>query len=246
MRYALYHQLRLPSSNIFTRSTPVKYTTWVDDMFMGIPFLVQASLYTKDKPLSNKLLDDAANQIIGFNHEVFDESIGLYSHAHTVGSKVKLPHWSRANGWGIWATTEVLMNLPRTHKNYNTILNDYKKHVASLSKLQDSTGLWHNVLDEKNSTLEVSGSAIFALTIARGIRLGWLNKEDYLPIVNKAWEGIKSCIESDGTVHNICMGTMSSEDVHYYMNRPYFDNDTHGLFAVLFACMEIEKLNNKN
>jgi hypothetical protein len=35
---------------------------------------------------------------------------------------------------------------------------------------------------------------------------------------------------------------MCSEDVNYYINRPFFDNDTHGLFAVLFACIEMEKL----
>jgi rhamnogalacturonyl hydrolase YesR len=244
MQYALYSQLRLPSSNIFTRSTPQKYTTWVDDMFMGIPFLVQASLYSKDISQRNQFLQDAANQIIGFNHEVFDESVGLYSHAHTVGATNKLPHWSRANGWGIWATTEVLMNLPKTDKRYQEILKSYQKHTAALKSLQDSSGLWLNVLDVKTAPIEVSGSAIFAMAIARGIRLGWLNKQEYMPVVMKAWEGIKSCIEQDGTVHNICMGTMCSEDVNYYLNRPFYDNDTHGLFAVLFACIEIDKLNN--
>lgn len=244
MQYALHTQLRLPSSNIFTRASPVKYTTWVDDMFMGIPFLVQASLYSKDSILKDKFLEDAASQIIGFNHEVFDESVGLYSHAYVEGSKVRLPHWSRANGWGIWATTEVLMNLPKSAHKYQDILKYYQKHTAALKTLQDSTGLWHNVLDVKTSPLEVSGSAIFAMAIARGIRLGWLNRDEYLPIVIKAWKGIKSCIDQDGTVHNICMGTMCSEDVNYYINRPFYDNDTHGLFAVLFACIEIDKLNN--
>jgi hypothetical protein len=242
MQYALYNQLRLPSSNIYTRSTPEKYTTWVDDMFMGIPFLVQSASYTKDPVLQKKFLNDAASQIIGFNNELFDESVGLYSHAYTSGSNKKLPHWSRANGWGLWATTEVLMHLPKKDKLYPNILKHFRKHIAALSALQDSSGLWHNVLDYKNSPLEVSGSAIFTMAIARGIRLGWLNKKEYLPVIQKAWAGIKTTIEKDGTVHKICMGTMCSEDVNYYMNRPYYDNDTHGLFAVLFACIELEML----
>ena len=33
----------------YTRDTPEKYTVWVDDMFMGIPFLIQAGLYS-DSP----------------------------------------------------------------------------------------------------------------------------------------------------------------------------------------------------
>ena len=245
MSYALHGQLRLPGSNIFTRSTPIKYTTWVDDMFMGIPFLVQASLYSKDISLHNKFMDDAANQIIGFNKKVFDESAGLYSHAYTEGSRAKLPHWSRANGWGLWATTEVLMNLPATDKRFPVILKYFKQHISALASLQDTSGLWFNVLDYKQSPLEVSGSAIFTMAISRGIRFGWLDKTTYLPVVKNAWKGIKKCIEADGTVHNICMGTMCSEDVNYYFTRPFYDNDTHGLFAVLFACLEIEKLNTQ-
>jgi hypothetical protein len=48
MCYARDGQVRLPGYGIFTRTTPVEYTTWVDDMFMGIPFLVQASQYCSD------------------------------------------------------------------------------------------------------------------------------------------------------------------------------------------------------
>jgi unsaturated rhamnogalacturonyl hydrolase len=242
MNYALYTQLRLPSSNIFVRTTPEKYTTWVDDMFMGIPFLVQASLYVKEPSLRNKFMDDAANQVVGFNREVFDETANLFSHARYSGSTVKLPHWSRANGWGIWATTEVLMNLPVTDARYKIILQQYQKHVKALAKLQDKSGFWFNVLDRNDSQKEVSGTAIFTMAMARGIRLGWLDEKTYLPVVQKGWAALKTQIEKDGTVHNICMGTMCSEEVNYYMNRPFYDNDTHGLFAVLFASMEVGKL----
>jgi rhamnogalacturonyl hydrolase YesR len=72
--------------------------------------------------------------------------------------------------------------------------------------------------------------------------MGWLDTKTYMPVLNKAWKAITTEIENNGTVHSICMGTMCSEDVNYYINRPFFDNDTHGLFAVLFACIEMEKL----
>jgi len=81
MHYASKEQIRFPGSGIFTRTTPTKYTTWVDDMFMGIPFLVQASMYASDKSQKKAFLDDAANQVIGFNQQVFDASANLYVHA---------------------------------------------------------------------------------------------------------------------------------------------------------------------
>ena len=35
---------------------------------------------------------------------------------------------------------------------------------------------------------------------------------------------------------------MCTEDEEYYVNRPFYDNDTHGLFAVLFAAVELAPL----
>jgi hypothetical protein len=53
---------------------------------------------------------------------------------------------------------------------------------------------------------------------------------------------LEAQIDPDGTVHGICMGTMCTEDVNYYIKRPFYDNDTHGLFAVLFAGIEMQRL----
>jgi hypothetical protein len=36
---------------------------------------------------------------------------------------------------------------------------------------------------------------------------------------------------------------MCSDDVNYYLNRPFYDNDTHGLFAVVFAGIEVSNMN---
>ena len=245
IRYAEEGQLRMPGSNIFTRLSPEKYTTWVDDMFMGIPFLIQASLYTDNPILKKKLQDDAANQVLNFNKEVWDSAAHLYCHAKYSNKDVKLPHWSRANGWGIWATSEVLLHLPKSHPKYKAILQHYREHVEAIVKYQNENGFWYNVIDRKDSKEEVSGTAIFTMAIARGISNGWLDSGTYKSKVLKAWDAIKSRIDLDGTVHDICMGSMCSEDVNYYINRPYYDNDTHGLFAVLFAGMEVNNLVSK-
>ena len=245
IKYALDGQLRMPGSNIYTRLSPEKYTTWVDDMFMGIPFLVQASLYTNDALLKKRLLDDAANQVLNFNTQVWDSTAHLYCHAKYSNKNAKLPHWSRANGWGIWATSEVLLNLPKNHPKYKAILQHYREHIAAIAKYQNVNGFWYNVIDREDSKEEVSGSAIFTMAIARGVTNGWLDEATYKNVVRKGWNAIKTKIDTDGTVHDICMGTMCSEDVNYYINRPYYDNDTHGLFAVLFAGLEVNNMFKK-
>jgi unsaturated rhamnogalacturonyl hydrolase len=235
----------MPGQSLYTRTTPEKFTTWVDDMFMGIPFLVQASQYAKDKESRDFFINDAAKQVLEFKKQVWDPDAKLYVHAKYAQRDVKLPHWSRANGWAIWAMSDVLMYLPKSHKSYNEILNQFQIHVESLARYQNVRGFWPNLLDYSTSKDEVSGTAIFTMAIARGVRHGWLNKKIYEPIALKGWNALKSQIDPDGTVHNICMGTMCSEDPTYYLERPFFDNDTHGLFAVLFAALEVDKMINK-
>jgi len=114
--------------------------------------------------------------------------------------------------------------------------------VYSLIKYQSPDGFWHNVIDRSDSPKEVSGTAIFTMGIARGIRYGWLDKKKFIPIALKGWDAVASEIEDDGTVHKICIGTMCTEDVNYYMNRPFFDDDTHGSFAVIFAGIEVQRM----
>ncbi len=242
LQYARDEQVRLPGYGIYTRTTPVKFTTWVDDMFMGIPFLVQAALYAATPEERKAFLDDAASQTLAFNSQVWDEEAQLYMHARYFGQDVKLPHWSRCNGWAAWTMSDVLAALPDDHPDFPTILAQFRTHIESLRRLQDPSGFWLNVLDRPDSAKEVSGTAIFAMAIARGIRHGWLDAAVYRPVVLNAWKALETEIEPDGTVHGICVGTMCSEDVEYYVQRPFYDNDTHGLFAVIFAGVEVHKL----
>ena len=243
MKYAKEEQIRFDGTNVFTRTTPEKYTTWVDDMFMGIPFLVQASNYVKNPEDKAFFINDAAKQVLAFRKHVWDNDAKLYMHAnYSFRPKTKLPYWSRANGWGIWATSEVLKCLPKSNPYYKPILEHYRTHVKSLVKLQAANGFWYNVLNRPDSKEEVSGTAIFTLAIARGVAYGWLDRKTYEPVVLKAWSAIKSEVEPDGTVHKICMGTYCSEDVNYYINRPFYDDDTHGVFAVLFAGIEVDRM----
>ena len=165
-------------------------------------------------------------------------------HARYSNSSVKLPHWSRCNGWATWAMSEVLLNLRKDHPKYAVILAHFRRHVDSLLRFQDASGFWFNVLDRPDSPKEVSGTAIFTMGIARGVKNGWLQGTKYQQAALKGWEALQTRIDTDGTVYDICVGTMCSEDVEFYVQRPFYDNDTHGLFAVLFAGIEVHNMLN--
>ena len=247
LEYARHGQVRSEGMTNYTRETPEKFTTWVDDMFMGIPFLMQAGLNMDSQQKRREFFDDAASQVLDFHKHLWDKDAKLYMHAnYSSRPEVKLPHWSRANGWAIWAMSEVLMYLPKSHPKYKAILKLYREHVSSLAKYQDKSGFWFNVIDCPDSPAEVSGTAIFTMAIARGITHGWLNERKYYPVVMKGWDAVSSEVEVDGTVHKICVGTMCSENVNYYINRPFYDDDTHGSFAVIFAGIEVQRMIQSN
>ena len=243
-QYVVKEQVRLPDGT-FTRNTPHQYTTWTDDMYMGIPFLVYSSLLTKDAAEKKSLMEDAVNQIFTFNKQVWDAGHNLYRQAQYSDIKIKIPFWSRANGWGLWAVTEVLAHLPKNHPKYKEVLAHYRTHINTLIRHQDSTGFWHNLIDYPDTFLETSGTAIFTMAIARGINNGWLDRKKYLPAALKGWKAIESVVDNDGTLHGTCIGTNMSENVRDYYTRPVADDDTHGILPVLFAGIEMDKLINK-
>ena len=156
-----------------------------------------------------------------------------------------MPFWSRGNGWALWAVSNILEVMPAKHPLYRKLMAHYRRHLDSLIALQDESGLWHNVLDMPSSYLETSGTAIFALCIARGVRLGWLNAKRYAPVARKAWAGIETMIDKDYMVHGITVGTNCTTDVSYYTERPTALNDCHGLFPVISAAVEMDKMERK-
>lgn len=243
--YLDHVQTRTPEGN-FNRINPVKYTVWVDDMYMSLPFLVQSARLSDNPEEKRKRLTEAAEMVFAFNKYVYHPEAGLYQHAQFTGQPAKLPFWSRGNGWALWAVTNILSELPEKHPLYKKLLKHYRQHVEGVVAWQDKSGLWHNVLDVPESYLETSGTAIFTLCIARGIRKGWLDGKKYTPVVEKGWAGIETMIDDQYQVHGITVGTNGTTDLAYYLQRPTALNDCHGLFPVIIAAIELDKLRSMN
>lgn len=232
--YVVNEQVRLEDGT-FCRPEPHKMTLWADDLFMSVPYLLRLAKLNNDE----KLYDDAANQVVNFHNYLFDDEVGVYKHAWFDFKKEKSKvHWGRANGWMIWATSEALMNLPKNHEKYETIKNQFQKHVKGLIALQGKSGMWHQVLTHPESFEETSCTAMYILGIARGIKNGWIDKK-YESNIVKAWNALKKNVAADGTVKDICRGTGIGYDLDFYFNRKRFDHDPRGLGSVLTAAAEM-------
>jgi rhamnogalacturonyl hydrolase YesR len=238
-QYIRNGQVRLPDGTL-CRYERMPGTVWADDLFMSAPYLMRMGVVTGDK----QYFDDAAQQVVNFNKYLVETRTGLYRHGWYDAEKRQSPvAWGRANGWVIWATSEILELLPTSHPLRDKIVNIYRDHLKAVVTFQAPSGLWHQVLDRPDSFEETSCTAMFMIGIVRGIRLGILDAS-YVPHVKKAWSGLQTRISEDGIVKDICRGTEMSDDLGYYFKRERFDNDPRGLGAVITACTEMVQFEN--
>lgn len=235
--YVLNKQSRL-SDGTLCRPEPERWTIWADDLFMSVPLLVRMGIITNQ----NKYFDEAAKQIINFNKYLSDPATNLYKHGwfSKTNQQSKI-FWGRANGWVLWAESDALNYLPKDNKYYIEVERIFINQIKGILACQDSSGMWHQVLDDKNSYEETSCTAMFIAASASGITSGILDK-NLSAYVFKAWKALQTKITSDGDVKDICCGTGIGNSKKFYETRRRYDNDPRGLGAVISAGVEVAKL----
>ena len=235
--YVMNDEYRL-ADGTFCRLVPYEMTVWGDDLYMGLSFLTRYAELTGDE----KYFDDAIKQVINFNKYLWDPEKMMYHHGYYADLEYpSLACWGRANGWIIMAQVDLLERLPKDHPKRNFLIGLLRNQIIGLSRDQDISGLWHQLLDFENSFLETSSSAMFTYAIAKAINEGWVDAR-FKQVATKGWDGIASKIRDDGNVEGIVMGTGLGENTHYYLSRETPLNDSHGLGAVFLAGVEVMKL----
>jgi unsaturated rhamnogalacturonyl hydrolase len=237
--YISKKQGRIPGEDILFRPED-RNTLWIDDLYMSCPFLIRRAKQANQP----SLLDDAAKQYVGFAKRQQDTD-GLWFHAAFVNDNRRTAYkWSRANGWTLVTAVEILSVLPEKHPLRPQMLEIFKKHIAAVKKLQRPSGLWPQVIDHPELWDETSSSAMFSYAIARGVRRGWLPKED-LEVAKKAMAGVMKNVAPNGDVLEVSEGTGIGETVEFYRDRRRPVNDHHGPGPVMFAAAELLEIENE-
>ena len=228
-------QFRLADGTL-ARNRPLPASLWLDDLYMSVPCLAQAGKLTGD----NRYFDDAARQILQFSERMFVKERGLFMHGWVQGMQHHpVFPWARANGWAIMATVELLELLPENHPKRAQILEIYRAHAAGLTAAQGHAGLWHQLLDRRESYAETSASAMFVYALARGINRGWLDAKAFGPAVSLGWNAVATKVNAKGQVEGTCVGTGMGWDPMFYMYRPVHVLAAHGYGPVFLAGAEV-------
>lgn len=198
---------------------------WIDDMFMVTAVQLQAYRATGDA----KYLDRAALEMTSYLDKL-QQPNGLFYHAPDVPF-----FWGRGDGWVAAGMAEILRSLPENHPQRARILEGYRRMMASLLKVQDKNGMWHELLDHPGAWPESSCTAMFTFAMITGVKNGWLDSRQYERAARKGWLGVTSYLDANADLREVCVGTGKKNDLQYYLDRPKITGDLHGQAPVLWC-----------
>ncbi len=204
-----------------------------DSVFMGCPILVKAGKLTGE----GKYFDMAVKHY-RFMKKLDARADGLWRH-----SPLDEAAWGRGDAFALLGMALTLVDLPKTHEGYGEMLADYRTLSAALARKQDASGMWRQVVDNPASYLEFSATAMIARAMIVGVRHGWLQKKEYQPRIDRAWNGVKARTSAKGELIDVCESTGAQKSLADYLNRKaILGTDPRGGAMVFLLAVELLNL----
>lgn len=99
----------------------------------------------------------------------------------------------------------LLDELPTDHPTRSFYQQLFVDMTTALIAAQQPDGFWYpSLLDPEHApTPETSGTALFVLGMAQGVRLGILDPAEHWPVIERGWKAIRSAIDADGAVNSV-------------------------------------------
>jgi len=202
-----------------------------DAVFMGCPILAQAGKLTGDVKYF-----DACVRNFRFMQKLCVRKDGIYRH-----SPLDETAWGRGNGFPALGLAWSLSEIPESYAGRPELVEAFQKHLRALKQHQDLTGCWHQVIDRDESYREFTATAMITYAMMRGVRLGILERDEFDPHVQRAWQALKARIAADGKLVDVCTGTGKQRSLRDYYDRPaILGNDDRGGAMALMVTTEME------
>jgi rhamnogalacturonyl hydrolase YesR len=96
------------------------------------------------------------------------------------------------------------------------------------------------VIDHPESYREFTATCMITFAMLRGVREGWLDREICDPVIDRAWDAIKTRIGPAGQLVDVCAGTGKQTSLRAYYDRPaILAPDPRGGAMALLVCNEM-------
>ena len=128
--------------------------------------------------------------------------------------------------------------MPKDHKDYDFVLEKFRILADGILSFRGKNGMWHQVIDNHDTYEETSGTSMFIIAMARGVKNGWLDEKFREPVKEAALRMFDVAVDEAGNVHKICLGSGCHMDRTYYNNLGWCTNDDHGVGILIMAAAE--------
>lgn len=237
-----------------------EHQMWLDGLFTGTTFYARYAAW-KPEPeawsdIANQFLtvDKHTRKVNGLNHHGWDESRQMAWSDSVTGCSAET--WGRAEGWYVMALVDVLELMPADQPERPELIAILNRVMEALMAVQDKdTHLWYQVPDkgdQEGNYLESTCSAMYCYAMAKGVRIGVLDK-NYKKEAQQVLEGLKAhkiVTNEDGTLSLIdcCavagLGGNPFRDgtYDYYIHERIRKDDPKGVAPLILACLELHRI----
>lgn len=237
--------------NMLVNTPQINEWWWIDAIQMGMPGFAKMGKLTGEQKYFDKMwqmYEYTRNQ--HGEHGMFNQKDGLWWRDQDFDPPYKEPngedcYWSRGNGWVYAALVRVLDEIPANEVHRQDYINDFLTMSKAIKACQREDGFWNVSLHDPNhfGGKELTGTSLFVYGMAWEIRNGLLDRNEYLPVVLKAWNAmVKDAVHPDGFLGYVQGTGKEPKDGQpvTYDSKPDFDDFGTGCF--LLAGSEIYKL----
>jgi unsaturated rhamnogalacturonyl hydrolase len=167
---------------------------------------------------------EAKKQCLVHIKYLFDTETGLWFHGWTFedgGHNFARARWARGNSWITIVIPEIieLLDLHADDPVRCHLINTLEAQCAALQRLQDTSGMWHTLLDHPDSYVEASATAGFAYGILKAVRKRYIGVE-YRAVAEEAIRAVMGAIDEQGELQNTSFGTGMGTDLDFYKKIP--------------------------
>lgn len=217
---------------------------WCDSLFMAPPAFAALSKQTGDA----KYLEYMNTAYWDSVDHLLDPETGLFYRDYryipdgagselreTNGNKV---FWSRGIGWVLASVPRLMARMPEDYSERSRYLELFNNLASEVIQYQQADGFWRtSLLDPENFPApESSATSLFCYGLAWGINNGQLDRDIYLPVVEKAWQALQGCIHDNGMIGWVQLPAFNPRDVKFEHNIDY------GAGAFMLAATEVAHL----
>lgn len=205
---------------------------WVDTLFMvGIVLAESYRLFGRED-----CLDAVINQFVMHHHSLQDETSGLFRHLYDVAADSHMAgaFWGRGNGWMAVSAVEVLDACGPNNARLQPVKAAFQQQMAAVESVQAPNGMFHTILNDDSTMLEMSATAALGYAALKGVRLGVLD-DRFMGVGQRAAQVTRAHIEPTGIVARVSAetsGFIAYDDYNAIPVRPRLYGQTLALLLL--------------